>query len=319
MRHPFNKFFQVLFFLMVILVFCLINVDQQRVSADDSVFSFIVTCDMREFAGPKYQTSRYFLGTCEAIRDAGKGDFMISPGDVDPPEDVFAVIKKVLGAEYLWYPAVGNHEAETLEDMEWLREWGSRDIPNLVRRGPENGEETNYSFDYGSAHFVVINQYYDGTYDYYRDNFIYSDTGTNGDVCDALFDWLKEDLEANDKSIVFVIGHEPFISIPDVDRGRIRHLGDSLNEHLKNSHRFQCLLRKHNITAYICGHTHNCSYSKINDLWQLDAGHCRGIGDKNTPSTFLKINVSGNSCSVDIYRDDSNGGQYTRTCTVVLD
>ena len=274
-----------------------------------ALFCFDVTCDMREFADPKHQSSEYFLGTCEAIRDVGKGAFMISPGDIDPPQYVKATIEKVLGDDYLWYPVVGNHEAETKEDMVWLREWGSKDIPHLVRRGPENGRETTYSFDYGNAHFAVINQYYDGQ----------SDTGTDGDICDELYEWLKNDLEATSKRHIFVIGHEPIISIPDMDTGRYRHRGDNLDAHRRNNHRFQKLLREHNITAYICGHTHNFSYAKINGIWQIDAGHCRGIGDTGSPSTFLKVWVEPQSCWVDVYRTDADGGRYSLTRSISLE
>jgi len=272
-------------------------------------FSFDVTCDMREYAGPQYQSSDYFLGTCRAIRDVGKGAFMISPGDVDPPQYVNETIKKTLGQDYPWYPAVGNHEAETPEDMAWLREWAIKGIPNLVRTGPENGRETTYSFDFHSAHFVVINQYYDGS----------SDTGTNGDVTDPLYQWLKDDLEQNSKPHTFVIGHEPIVSIPDIDSGRHRHKGDNLDEHPKNNHRFQQLLRKHNVTAYICGHTHDFSFTKINGIWQIDAGHSRGIGDDGAPSTFLKFHIDGKTCRVEVYRDNANTGRYSLTRTITLE
>ena len=234
---------------------------------------------------------------------------MISPGDIDPPQNVLYTIKKILGKDYIWYPVVGNHEAETPEDMAWLRAWGKKNIPFLTRKGPENGRETTYSFDFKNAHFVVINQYYDGK----------SDTGTDGDIPTPLFDWLAEDLAGNSKPFVFVFGHEPFVSIPDIDNGRYRHKEDSLEAHPKNSHRFWQLLRSYRITAFICGHTHNLSLSKINGIWQLDAGHSRGIGDTGAPSTFLKILVGEKACRVNVYRDDGNGGAYTLTHTIVLD
>ena len=279
-----------------------------RSTDDYKIFSFDVTCDMRKFAGTDYQTSQYFMGVCEAIRKIGKGSFMVSPGDIDPPWQVSETINKILGEDYYWYPVVGNHESETPEDMEWLRNWGKKDIPNLVRKGPENCEETTYSFEYKNAHFAVINQYFDGV----------SDIGTNGDVSDSLYIWLKNDLENTSKPFVFVFGHEPIVSIPDVDNGRHRHKGDNLDEHTNHNHRFQVLLRKHNVTAYICGHTHNFSSAKINGIWQIDAGHSRGIGDKGARSTFLKINVGRKQCSVDVYRCDSNCENYSLTRTILL-
>jgi len=46
---------------------------------------------------------------------------MVSPGDIDPPENVRRSIIQTLDASYSWYPMMGNHEAESLVYMEWLR------------------------------------------------------------------------------------------------------------------------------------------------------------------------------------------------------
>lgn len=278
-------------------------------SNNNDSYAFIVTADMRQYAGPDYESSQYFQGACEAIRSVGKGAFMVSPGDIDPPRNVRYTIDKVLGRDYLWYPVVGNHEAETKADMAWLRDWGQGSIPNLVRRGPPNGEETTYSFNFQNAHFVVINQYYDGS----------SDVGTNGDVTDLLYQWLKADLEASTKPLTFIFGHEPIVSIPDADNGRHRHADDCLNAHPENNHRFHVLLVEHDVTAFFCGHTHGYSAALINGLWQIDAGHSRGLGDKGARSTFLRVRVAGDNVSVDVYRDDASGGPYQLTRTVVLD
>jgi hypothetical protein len=155
----------------------------------------------------------------------------------------------------------------------------------------------------------MLNQYYDET----------SDKAGDGDVSGSLYQWLADDLAANNKPFVFVFGHEPIVSVPDIDSGRHRHKGDNLDAHPKSSHRFQQLLRKHKVTAYICGHTHSFSYSKINGLWQIDAGHARGIGDPGTPSTFLKVFVGKDKSWMDVYRDDSKGGPYALTYKIKLD
>jgi len=273
------------------------------------VFLFDVTADMREFADPNHSASQYFKGACEAIKQTGKGAFMISPGDIDPPEYVYETIKTVLGPDYPWYPVVGNHEAETPADMQWLRNYAKENLNKLVLPGPQGSEETTYSFDYRNAHFVVLNEYYNGQ----------SDTGANGDICEALYEWLRDDLRANRKSFIFIFGHEPFVSIADVDNGRLRHKGDNLDEHPENSHRFHKLLREHKITAYINGHTHNFSYAKINGIWQIDAGHARGIGDGGARSTFLKVYVGTNNCWIDAYRLDQDRNAYLLTHTISLD
>jgi hypothetical protein len=228
---------------------------------------FIVAADMRNFAADG-EWSKNFSGACEAVNAVGAGSFMISPGDldVDPPSAVRAMIDQVLGEDYPWYPVLGNHDPESPSTMRYLRAY-SMSVPNVVNRGPEGCEATTYSFDWGDSHFVVLNQYYDGVKDW----------GLEGNVVPELLDWLAADLEATTKKHVFVFGHEPLISMPDMDNGRVRHQGNSLDEHPENAFAFYQLLRKYGVAAYICGHTHNTSYTKINGLWQLDPGHARGL------------------------------------------
>ena len=174
-----------------------------------------------------------------------------------------------MGEDYPWYPVVGIDELESPTFMEYLRKYnsGGKSLPNIVNSGPPGCIETTYSFDWGNNHFVVLNQYYDGT----------SDDGSDGMVVPELLAWLENDLTANDKKYTFVFGHEPIIAIPDMDNGRLRHQDDSLNKYQKNNYHFHQLLRRLDVTAYICGHTHNTSIAKINDVWQIDVGHARGI------------------------------------------
>jgi len=241
--------------------------------------SFSVTADMREYTG---DSMLYFRGACERIATGGAGDFMVSPGDIDPPALVYADIQTYIGTDYPWYPVVGNHEAETTSDMTWLRDFYLGDnLPNIVNSGPANAAETNYSFDYGDAHFTVINEYYDGV----------SDTGTDGDVPDALHSWLSADLSNTTRPIKFVIGHEPAFPQPDAESGRLRHEDDSLNAHEANRNRFWQTLVDQGVTAYICGHTHNFSVYLQGGVWQIDVGHARGFGDTGARSTFVMFYV----------------------------
>ena len=199
-------------------------------------FTFVVAADMRYMAKKEYRNSSYFQGACEAINRYGKGAFMISPGDIDPPQAVFEVISEILGDDYPWYPVVGNHELDDPANMVFLREYNKNgtSLPNIVRKGPPNCVETTYSFDWADNHFVVLNQYYDGT----------SDTGTDGDHFPELLDWLEIDLSETQKTNIFVFGHEPLIAIPDMDNGRLRHADDSLNKYPHNSFKFHQLFDK---------------------------------------------------------------------------
>jgi 3',5'-cyclic AMP phosphodiesterase CpdA len=228
---------------------------------------FVVAADMRNFAAPNGETE-HFSGACRAIAAVGAGSFMISPGDldVDPPTAVRDMIDRTIGEDYPWYPVIGNHDPESPSTMEYLRAF-SAELPNVVNRGPAGCETTTFSFDWANTHFVVLNQYYDGVKDW----------GVQGDVVPELLEWLEADLAANTKDHVFVFGHEPLVPMPDMDNGRIRHQGDSLDEHPESAFAFHQVLRKYDVDAYVCGHTHNTSYAKINGLWQLDPGHARGL------------------------------------------
>jgi len=267
---------------------------------------FAVAADMRDYAG---DNPDYFRGACEAIRAGGPVDFMICPGDIDPPGMVNYTIMSYLSAESIWYPVVGNHDAETPSDMAWLRIFnaGGSALPNIINAGPYGAIETCYSFDYALSHFIVLNEYYDGS----------SDTGSNGDVGDALLAWLVNDLAANDKPFVFVIGHEPAYPLPDEESGRLRHEYDSLNFYPDNRDRFWRTLAENNVTAYICGHTHNYSAALFDGVWQIDVGHARGTGDTGARSTFIIISVE-DSAVMDVHRLSLSTGQYVQTSELEL-
>ena len=262
-------------------------------------FTFDVAADMRDLTGPNE-----FRGVAQAVARAGAGAFMISPGDIDPPAAVFDVIRSELGVGYPWYPVVGNHEAETVEDMAWLRGFnpGGNLLPGIVNPGPSGSLETCYSFDYENAHFVVINEYFDGSVD----------NDPIGDVSAALYLWLSDDLANHSLPVTFVIGHEPAFPQPDMaPPHRLRHEGDSLDANTTTRNDFWALLSAEGVRAYICGHTHNYSAIKIDGVWQVDTGHARGTGDTGAPSTFIKITVwEDNSVTYETWRQNARSTRY---------
>ncbi len=278
------------------------------VASPPSAFSFAVTGDMRNFTGPGPDGKRYFDGACEALQVVGGGAFMISPGDCDPPGPVRATLDRYLGTNYLWYPVAGNHETTSAGTMTWLRRWSAKGIPHLVRHGPPGAENTTYSFDYANSHFVMLNEYYDGR----------ADTSRGDDLPDVALQWLEDDLGATHQQLIWVVGHKPIESMPDMDTGRVRHPKDSVSGHADQVTRFLQILSRHHARAYLCGHTHNASVSRVHGLWQLDSGHARGGGDRGAPSTFLKVRVAGHDTWVDVYRADPKGLHYELKKTVAL-
>lgn len=280
----------------------------QTGNADAKDFSFVVAGDMRNFTGPLPDGKRQFDGACEAMKQVGAGEFMILPGDFDPPEPVRAMIDRYLGKNYFCYYVVGDHEARTPESMAWFRHWSQTDIPHLVRRGPPGAEATIYSFDFGNSHFVMLSDFFDGK----------SDASSKPDISDATIAWLEQDLAATHQPLIWVACHKPVECLPDMDSGRARHAGDSLITDPKRRENFVSLLKKYPVRALLCGHTHGCSVVKVQGIWQADSGHARGAGDPGAPSTFLKIRVSGERAWVDVYRADASGENYKLRKTVEL-
>ena len=229
---------------------------------------------------------------------------MVTPGDIDPPSNVLWTITRTLGMTYTWYPVIGNHElpgagqeVEYGANLAWLNRYDY----GQVNAGPSGCPTTTYSFDYGHAHFVMLNEYCDSG----------GDDVTTGDVPDHVYHWLVSDLASTEKAYVFVFGHEPAYPQPDADNGRVRHVGDSLDQYPQRRDRFWELLRQTGVVAYICGHTHNYSVVRVKGVWQLDVGHARGLGDTGARSTFAVIEVGKEFAKYRVYRDDAGGGSYT--------
>jgi predicted phosphodiesterase len=271
-------------------------------------FSFVITADMRNFTGDSID---HYRGACEAINELDSFQFIVSPGDIDPPDAVLSTMQKYIRKDLIWYPVVGNHEAETTSDMEWLRNYnkGGDALPYIVNKGPLSSIESTYSFDYGNTHFVILNQYSNDT----------CDNCTAGDVPDVLYHWLQDDLQKTAKKNIFVLGHEPAYPLPDIENQRYRHTKDCLNQYPENRDRFVKLLQDHQVRGYIVGHTHNYSIAKINSLWHIDVGHARGLGDTGARSTFVNIDINNDEIAYQTYRLNYETGKYDITDTGRLD
>lgn len=266
---------------------------------DNNNVSFVVLADMRGYTGDNID---YFRGACEAINRLDGIQFIVSPGDIDPPDSALYTMQKYIDKDIIWYPVVGNHEAETNSDMQWLRDYNKngKSLPNIVNKGPESCDETTFSFDYGDVHFVILNEYCNDT----------CDNCTEGDVNDYLHNWLKDDLEKTKIENIIVFGHEPAYPLPDIENQRYRHSKDCLNQFPENRDRFLDLLQGYNVIAYIVGHTHNYSIAKINNLWHIDVGHSRGIGDTGARSTFIKIDIIDKEIVYSTYRLNYGNEEY---------
>jgi len=234
-----------------------------------------------------------------ASANAGNFRFTVAgdclPGDTEWPDITYNDLTNEFGSDLVFYPVVGNHDSGM---MQWLRDYYDNKLLGNVNPGPPNSVETTYSWDYKNAHFVVLNQYYDGS----------SDFGTDGDIVDELYNWLVDDLNNTTKPVIFVIGHEP--AYPEH-----RHIGDSLDQYPAHRDRFWKFLNDRKVLVFLCAHTH-CYYRKQVDdsdsplswealTWEINnAATSTGTGDKKP--TFFNIIVTESQVQFDVWRGDGN-------------
>ena len=112
-----------------------------------------------------------------------------APGDYDP--QWFRPFAEVMRYAPIM-PALGNHDWPSREGF-WMQEYFS--LPQNGPAEPAGLLEKNYSFDYGSVHFAVIDTEY-------------FEKGRTAEMA-AIRDWLQADLAATSKPWKIVILHRP--------------------------------------------------------------------------------------------------------------
>jgi len=217
--------------------------------------------------------------TLNAVVTAGDMDYISESGQ-QTFDDAYTVSDVSTTPVFF---GVGNHEIDNSYDMPVLRNKFSSYSFN-PNSGPTNCEETTYSYDIGEIHIAVINEYFNGT----------SDTGTDGDVVNALFDWLKDDLRSTTKPYKVVVGHEPAYPI-------VRHVGNSLDGYPDNRDRFWNLLKTERVMGYFPGHDHNYHFTEHDGVFECDAGVCGGMVGESGYDNFATIFYA--------HYDETNGFQ----------
>lgn len=249
---------------------------------------------------------------CAAMAAAGPGAFLVSPGDLNqdgtnPASIVYDTVEAEIGPGFPFFPGVGNHELDpiNLPTLQWIRGFDKGGPGFTVNPGPPGSETTTYSWDHGHAHFVMLNECFDGV----------SDAGAPEGHWNAVQDaWLEADLTATAQPLIFVFGHFPAWPQRDRDTNQLNHATDTdFNAYGNGVYRDALweILTRHGVVAYGCGHTHTTSVADLQGVWQLDQGHARGPvnPDYYALSTFLIVHVrAGGAVIVDTWRQPHTEG-----------
>lgn len=140
------------------------------------------------------------------------------------------------------YEVMGNHDQT--DGKESRQVW--QESFDLPQNGPKGYEEIAYSFDYGSAHFVVLADYPS----YHK-------------IDKKQLNWLEKDLDGNSLPNIFVFFHEP--AYPAAYKE-----SSALDAKKKDRDEFWSILDQHNVTAVFNGHEHMFSLKKIDDKVDKD-------------------------------------------------
>jgi hypothetical protein len=161
------------------------------------------------------------------------------------------------------YPCLGNHDyGNTGYQSAFALGTGAPyfNIFSTPAQGESGGVPSNskkyYSFDYGNAHFVVIDSY-----------------GSPNAPGSPMYNWLKEDLDSNKLPFTVALFHHPPYSMGT-------HNSDNSQEDIDMRVRIVPLLESRNVDLVLNGHSH------VYERSMLLNGH---YGLENTLTSAMKI------------------------------
>jgi Calcineurin-like phosphoesterase/Purple acid Phosphatase, N-terminal domain len=216
------------------------------------------------------------------------GDNAYSSGTaMEYTDNVFNVHTELLKSLPV-FPSLGNHDygnqpylsAPTLT-TNW-EYFSAFTLPtNAELGGIASGTEKYYSYNYGNAHFVVIDSW-----------------GASSTVGGAMYNWLQSDLLANTKKFVVCYFHNPPYSkgTHDTDNSIFDLPSFDIRQNL------MMLMENNNVDLVLSGHSH--VYERSN----LIRGHT-GTSDTFNAATMVLNSTSGNVAPY--YKKYATGGVGT--------
>ncbi len=147
------------------------------------------------------------------------GDLVNDGSDQQEWDAFFAAGGDVLKKMKL-YPAIGNHDRSSL----------FKTLFELPENGPKGKTESYYSFDYGDAHFIVL------------------DSNLMGTADPEDLDWLEKDLGTTDKPYKIVMFHYPAYPAIDIPKDMAR--AEIIRQH------YVPILEQAGVDLVLSGHQH---------------------------------------------------------------
>jgi 3',5'-cyclic AMP phosphodiesterase CpdA len=197
-------------------------------------FSFVVYGDNRTRHDVHRQVITQILKRSIPDFIVQTGD-MVADGNDSAQWPVFFDIEKELLRQTAFFPALGNHERNT------------HYFADLFHSTPY------YSFDWGNAHFSVIDSNISDVADYERGQSIFWNEQVR---------WLEEDLAAHQKSeFRFLVAHHPPFTAVASRQGTNGHM-TALTP----------MLEKYHVNAAFFGHDHNYQHYVKNGIHYVTTG-----------------------------------------------
>ncbi|NLV21990.1 MAG: hypothetical protein GXY49_08395 [Syntrophomonadaceae bacterium] len=148
------------------------------------------------------------------------GGDLVNDGSSQEEWDRFLTAAEPVRKKLRLYPAMGNHDNTAL----------FKQIFELPENGPEGRQEAFYSFDYGDAHFTVM------------------DSNLMGAASQEDIKWLEQDLAQTNKTYRIVMFHHP--AYPAVDIPKDSQRADVIQKN------FVPVMEKAGVDLVLCGHQH---------------------------------------------------------------
>lgn len=222
-----------------------------------------------------YQAYRHFTGDNPTHFWLQLGDNAYSLGtDAQYQTNMFNMYPQLLCQSTTW-PVFGNHDGYSANSSTQTGAYYSIfRLPTQAQAGGiASGTEAYYSFDYGNAHFVVLDS-----------------TESSLAVGGPMYNWLEADLQANSADWLIIAWHHGAYS-----RGSHNSDSDSFMTAMRRN--FVPLVESHGVDLVLSGHSHSYERSKF------ITGH---TGNASTFSDTLHTVQAGSG------REDDTGA-YTKT------